>query len=84
MSQAINMLEAKSTLSKLVHALETGAASEFVISRNGRPAARLVPLRPVQSDRQRRIGVARGRFEVPESIDTHNDVVRSLFEDAGK
>jgi len=84
MSQAINMLEAKSTLSKLVHALETGAASEFVISRNGRPAARLVPLQPAPSDRQRRIGVARGRFEVPESIDAQNDAVRVLFEDAGR
>lgn len=84
MAQAINMLEAKSTLSKLVHALETGAASEFVISRNGRPAARLVPLQPAQGDRQRRIGVARGRFEVPEYIDAQNDAVRSLFEDAGR
>ena len=42
-SQIVNMLDAKSSLSKLVHDLETGGADEFIIARNGRPAARLVP-----------------------------------------
>ena len=42
-SQIGNMLDAKSSLSKLVHDLETGGADEFIIARNGRPAARLVP-----------------------------------------
>ena len=36
------MLEAKSTLSRLVEAIERGEAREIVIARNGRPAARLV------------------------------------------
>ncbi len=79
MSTTVNMLEAKTTLSKLVHDLETGAASEFVIARNGRPAARLLPLLPQQADRQRRIGVAKGRFVVPDSIDGSSDQVQELF-----
>ena len=59
MSQIVNMLDAKSSLSRLVHDLETGGADEFIIARNGRPAARLVPLLAVQADRSRRIGVAK-------------------------
>jgi antitoxin (DNA-binding transcriptional repressor) of toxin-antitoxin stability system len=80
MNETINMLDAKTSLSKLVHALETGQATEFVIARNGRPAARLVPLAPLRDDRQRRIGAARGRFAVPEDIDLLNAEVRTLVE----
>lgn len=80
MSQIVNMLDAKTSLSRLVHELETGAAQEFVIARNGRPAARLVPLLPAQADRGRRIGIAKGRFSVPDDIDASNDAVQGLFE----
>ncbi|MDO9071927.1 MAG: type II toxin-antitoxin system Phd/YefM family antitoxin [Rubrivivax sp.] len=80
MSDTINMLDAKSSLSKLVHALETGQASEFIIARNGRPAARLVPLLPAHDDRQRRIGAARGRFAAPADTDALNADVRRLLE----
>ena len=64
-STTVNMLEAKSTLSRLVQDLEQGLLDEVVIARNGRPAARLLPLASVHADRARRLGVARGRFEVP-------------------
>lgn len=80
MSQIVNMLDAKTSLSKLVHALETGGAKEFIIARNGRPAARLVPLHAVNVDRERRIGVAKGRFKVPDDIDKSAKTVASLFE----
>ncbi len=73
----VNMLEAKSNLSRLVQALETGAETEIVIARNGRPAARLVPLQTAAA--HRRIGVAAGLFDMPEDIDAHNDEVASLF-----
>jgi antitoxin (DNA-binding transcriptional repressor) of toxin-antitoxin stability system len=75
--QSVNMLEAKSTLSRLVQAIEEGRESEIVIARNGRPAARLVPLQ--RSPTARRLGVARGHFTVPDSIDTHNAEVADLF-----
>jgi antitoxin (DNA-binding transcriptional repressor) of toxin-antitoxin stability system len=80
MAHLINMLDAKTSLSKLVQALESGAESEFIIARNGRPAARLVPLSPSRSDRSRRIGVAKGRFSVPDDIDRSNPVLRDMFE----
>lgn len=72
MSTYVNTLDAKTSLSRLVQALEDGSASEFVIARNGRPAARLVPLQAPGVDKSRRIGAAKGRFRVPASIDTAN------------
>jgi prevent-host-death family protein len=74
----VNMFEAKSTLSRLVEAVETGQESEIVIARNGRPAARLVPI-GVTPPTANRIGVASGRFTLPESIDEHNDEVARQF-----
>lgn len=73
----VNILEAKTHLSRLVEQVETGAEAEIVIARNGRPVARLVPLaaQPVQ----RRIGVAKGQFVVPESIDDSNAEVADLL-----
>ncbi len=80
MPQIVNMLDAKTSLSRLVHDLETGGAQEFIIARNGRPAARLVPLQPNPADRRLRIGVAKGRFKVPDNIDTCAHLVAKLFE----
>ncbi len=58
----INVFEAKSTLSKLLEAIESGEEPEIVIARHGHPVARLVPVhsQPVA----RRIGVAKGVFDV--------------------
>ena len=74
--EAINMLDAKTQLSRLVDAVETGREDEIVIARNGRPVARLVP---IERARAVRLGVAKGRFEVPDDIDAHNDEVVALF-----
>ena len=75
--EPINMLEAKSSLSRLVDAIERGVEREVIIARNGRPAARLVPLK--NSRPGRRLGVAAGRFRVPDSIDAANPLVEQLF-----
>ena len=75
--QTVNMLQAKSSLSRLVEAIEQGQEREIVIARNGRPAAKLVPMDNAPSGK--RIGVAKGLFVVPDSIDAHNDEVARLF-----
>lgn len=72
----VNMLEAKTNLSRLVEAIESGAESEVIIARNGRPVARLVP---VGHREGQRIGVAKGAFVVPENIDERNDEIEELF-----
>lgn len=74
---SVNMLEAKSSLSRLVAAIEEGREREIVIARNGRPAAKLVPIDTVQASK--RIGVAKGKFKVPHSIDARNEEVAKLF-----
>lgn len=75
--QTVNMLEAKSSLSRLVQSIEQGLESEIVIARNGQPAAKLVPVDITPQGK--RIGVAKGLFEVPDSIDAHNDEVAMMF-----
>ncbi|MBS3952994.1 MAG: type II toxin-antitoxin system Phd/YefM family antitoxin [Methylomicrobium sp.] len=75
--QTVNMLQAKSSLSRLVEAIEQGHEREIVIARNGRPAAKLVPIDTAPPGQ--RIGVAKGLFVVPDSIDAHNDEVAQLF-----
>ena len=72
----VNMLDAKTNLSKLVEAVETGTEAEVIIARNGRPVAKLVPIAPRQGQR---IGVARGAFIVPDTIDAENATVEPLF-----
>jgi prevent-host-death family protein len=73
----INMTQARSNLSRLVASVETGRESEIVIARHGRPVARLVPLATVSS--KQRIGVAKGAFVMPESIDSDNEAIGKLF-----
>jgi antitoxin (DNA-binding transcriptional repressor) of toxin-antitoxin stability system len=75
--QSINMLQAKSSLSRLVQAIEQGDEREILIARNGRPAAKLVPVGATSAGK--RIGVAKGKFEVPDDIDVHNAEVARLF-----
>ncbi|MGQ0529369.1 MAG: type II toxin-antitoxin system Phd/YefM family antitoxin [Panacagrimonas sp.] len=74
---SVNMLQAKSSLSRLVESIEQGREREIVIARNGRPAAKLVPINTVLAGK--RIGVAKGKFKVPSNIDAHNDEAAKLF-----
>jgi prevent-host-death family protein len=74
--QTISLFDAKTHLSRLIDQIATGAESEFVISRNGKPVARVLPIQP---DVSLRIGVAAGEFEVPDDIDAHNAEVATMF-----
>lgn len=73
----VNIQHAKSTLSRLVAAVENGDEKEIIIARNGKLAARLVPL-PPQGNKVR-IGLYEGRFRAPDNIDDCNDEVLNLF-----
>ena len=79
--QTVNMLQAKSSLSRLVEALEGGEEREIISARNGKPAARLVPINVTQA--AVRIGVAKGAFEVPDDIDGCNAEVAALLAGGG-
>lgn len=75
----VNMLDAKSNLSRLVDRIERGLDREIVIARNGRPAARLVPTIKPATDK--RIGLLKGRFEAPslQQLDADNPAIAGAF-----
>ncbi len=80
----VNMLEAKSSLSRLVQAVESGAETEIIIARNGKPAAKLVPLESAPK-RKRRLGLAAGKvppfdYDAFQALDAE---VAALFRDSG-
>lgn len=58
------MHEAKTHLSRLL--VRVAAGEEIIISRAGKPVARLVPIRPAVT---RTLGIDRGLFEVPADFD---------------
>lgn len=72
-----NVLEAKTNLSKLVDAVESGREKEIIIARNGKPAVRMTSLE--QSRKPIRLGVAEGLFESPDDIDGANAYILRLF-----
>ena len=55
----VNMLRAKTHLSRLVHAVESGAVAEILIARHGHPVARLTSLKGPSTGL--RFGLAKGR-----------------------
>lgn len=76
---SVNMLEAKTQLSKLVDQIATGQKSEIIIARNGRPAARLVPIGNTVPGK--RIGLLKGKAKAPSAkqLDAHNADIARLF-----
>ncbi len=73
----VDMLDAKTNLSKLVEAIESGAETEIIIARNGKAAARLVALAPRKNSI--RFGLDKGKFTAPEDIDADNELIAKMF-----
>jgi prevent-host-death family protein len=65
MPKPINIHEAKTHLSRLVEQAATG--QEIVISKAGKPMARLVPIEA--RVKPKRFGLLKGRFTVPDNFD---------------
>jgi len=68
--RVIDLLDAKTNLSKLVDAVESGSEGEVVIDRNGNPAARLVAVTARRST-SKRIGLFGGKYP-PMSLEDFN------------
>lgn len=74
------MLEAKTHLSRLIADIEEHREEGIIIARNGRPVARLEATESTDGEGAvRRIGAARGAFEVPDEIDTPYGDLADLF-----
>ena len=80
----VNVHEAKTNLSKLIDSVESGVEAEIILARNGRPAARIVPLADKaltpKRDVSLRIGLAKGKYILPDDFDADNDLIQALFE----
>lgn len=73
----VNILEAKTEFSKLIRLLETNREDSITVARNGKPVVRIVPIDspPVSN----RIGVAKGKFTVPDDFDAGNEEIAAMF-----
>ena len=74
----INMLEAKTDLSKWVKKLENREEDVVVLARGGKPVAQLIlfPKSPEKS----RLGVAKGKFTIPKDFDQWDSEIEEMFE----
>lgn len=73
----VNMLEAKTDLSKLVKLLETKQEDVIYLARNGTAVVQmtLIPQKPVG----KRIGVAEGKFKVPDEFEAWDKEVEEKY-----
>ena len=73
----VSVYDAKTNLSRLLDRAASG--EEVVITRNGRPVAKLVPATPVR--KPRKLGSLKGRVRVPVDFDAPlPDEVLDAFE----
>lgn len=62
---SVNIHEAKTQLSRLVERVEAG--EEIIISRAGKPVARIVPLSPARTPREP--GLLKGKIRIGKDFD---------------
>lgn len=73
----VNILEAKTELSKLVRLIETGKEDHIIIARYGKPVVKMTLYNDVPVSK--RIGVAKGKLKSPDDLDQYNDEIVQLF-----
>ncbi len=73
----VNMLEAKTELSKLVKMLETKQEEIIYLARNGRAVAQITLIPPLKA--ADRIGAAEGKFKVPDEFDAWDKEAEEMF-----
>ena len=73
----VNILEAKTDLSKLIRLIETNREDEIRVARNGTPVVKMTAIekKPVSN----RVGIAKGKFTMPDDFDADNDYIADLF-----
>ena len=77
----VNVLEAKTDFSKLIRLVESRREESITIARNGKPVARIVPYESAPVSR--RIGIAKGKFEVPDDFDAGNEEIAAMLMEGG-
>ena len=73
----VNVFEAKTDFSKLIRLVESRRDESITVARNGKPVARIVPYESAPVSR--RIGIAKGKFEVPDDFDAGNEEIAAML-----
>ncbi len=73
----VNILEAKTDLSRLIKLIETGKEDNIIIARYGKPVVKMSIYNDVPVSN--RIGIAKGKFEAPADLDQDNSKIAALF-----
>ena len=73
----MNVLEAKTNFSKIIAMLERKEEKEVIVARAGKPVVKITYIEPV--DVSKRIGIAKGKFEMPEDFDDCNEEIARMF-----
>lgn len=73
----VNVLEDKTDLSKLVNLLETKQEEVIYLEKNGVAVAQLTLIPKKAAGK--RIGVAEGKFKVPDEFDSWDKEVEEMF-----
>lgn len=73
----VNILEAKTELSKLIKLIETGKEDHIIIARYGKPVVKMTVYN--ETPVSRRIGIAKGKIQAPDDLDQYNEEIARLF-----
>lgn len=73
----VNVLEAKTDFSKLIRLVESRREEYITVARNGKPVAKIVPYETVPVSK--RIGIAKGKFTVPDDFDAGNEEIAAML-----
>ena len=73
----VNVLEAKTDLSKLIRMLESGMEDTITVARNGKPVVKIVLID--QAPVSRRIGIAKGKFNAPDDFDAAGEEAAAML-----
>ncbi len=73
----VNVFEAKTDFSRLIRLVESRREECITVARNGKPVAKIVPIDtpPVS----KRIGIAKGKFTVPDDFDVDNETTAEMM-----
>ena len=73
----VNMLKAKTDLSKLVKMLETGQEEVIYLARNGTAVVQMTLIQKTPASK--RIGAAEGKFKIPDDFDAWDKEIEEMF-----
>ena len=73
----VNILEAKTDLSRLIKLIESGKEDNIIIARYGKPIVKMSIYN--NGPLSNRIGIAKGKFEAPIDLDQDNSEIEELF-----